>query len=145
MNNLTRVIVAFIMIASTSGAQNTLNVEYSSDNRLMKNVVTVGVLENDMVIHAWEWNDIAKALDVKYGASEEDGGYLPAGLIAQDVQARYPDAIEVDNNGYLKIILPVLMERDEIIASLVLSGDASIIAGNWLAMGFLRDCFTADC
>ena len=145
MNNLTRVIVAFIMIASTSGAQNTLNVEYSSDNRLMKNVVTVGVLENDMVIHAWEWNDIAKALDVKYGASEEDGGYLPAGLIAQDVQARYPDAIEVDNNGYLKIILPVLMERDEIIASLVLSGDASIIAGNWLAMRFLRDCFTADC
>lgn len=145
MNNLTRVIVAFIMIASTSGAQNTLNVEYSSDNRLMKNVVTVGVLENDMVIHGWEWNDIAKALDVKYGASEEDGGYLPAGLIAQDVQARYPDAIEVDNNGYLKIILPVLMERDEIIASLVLSGDASIIAGNWLAMGFLRDCFTADC
>ena len=145
MNNLSRVIVAFIMIASTSGAQNTLNVEYSSDNRLMKNVVTVGVLENDMVIHAWEWNDIAKALDVKYGASEEDGGYLPAGLIAQDVQARYPDAIEVDNNGYLKIILPVLMERDEIIASLVLSGDASIIAGNWLAMGFLRDCFTADC
>lgn len=145
MNNLTRVIVALIMIASSSGAQNTLNVEYSSDNRLMKNVVTVGVLENDMVIHAWEWNDIAKALDVKYGASEEDGGYLPAGLIAQDVQARYPDAIEVDNNGYLKIILPVLMERDEIIASLVLSGDASIIAGNWLAMGFLRDCFTADC
>ena len=145
MNNLTRVIAALIMIASSSGAQNTLNVEYSSDNRLMKNVVTVGVLENDMVIHAWEWNDIAKALDVKYGASEEDGGYLPAGLIAQDVQARYPDAIEVDNNGYLKIILPVLMERDEIIASLVLSGDASIIAGNWLAMGFLRDCFTADC
>lgn len=145
MNNLTKVIVALIMIASSSGAQNTLNVEYSSDNRLMKNVVTVGVLENDMVIHAWEWNDIAKALDVKYGASEEDGGYLPAGLIAQDVQARYPDAIEVDNNGYLKIILPVLMERDEIIASLVLSGDASIIAGNWLAMGFLRDCFTADC
>ena len=145
MNNLTRVIVALIMIASSSGAQNTLNVEYSSDNRLMKNVVTVGVLENDMVIHAWEWNDIAKALDVKYGASEEDGGYLPAGLIAQDVQARYPDAIEVDNDGYLKIILPVLMERDEIIASLFLSGDASIIAGNWLAMGFLRDCFTADC
>ena len=145
MNNLTRIIVALIMIASSSGAQNTLNVEYSSDNRLMKNVVTVGVLENDMVIHGWEWNDIAKALDVKYGASEEDGGYLPAGLIAQDVQARYPDAIEVDNNGYLKIILPVLMERDEIIASLVLSGDASIIAGNWLAMGFLRDCFTADC
>ncbi len=145
MNNLTRIIVALIMIASSSGAQNTLNVEYSSDNRLMKNVVTVGVLENDMVIHAWEWNDIAKALDVKYGASEEDGGYLPAGLIAQDVQARYPDAIEVDNNGYLKIILPVLMERDEIIASLVLSGDASIIAGNWLAMRFLRDCFTADC
>ena len=145
MNNLTRVIVALIIIASSSGAQNTLNIEHSSDNRLMKNVVTLGVLENDMAIHGWEWNDIAKALDVKYGASEEDGGYLPAGLIAQDVQARYPDAIEVDNNGYLKIILPVLMERDEIIANLVLSGDASIIAGNWLAMRFLRDCFTADC
>ena len=145
MINLTRLMVALIIITSSAGAQNTLNKEYSSDNRLIKNVITLGVLENDMVIHGWEWNDIAKALDVKYGASEEDGGYLPAGLIAQDVQARYPDAIEVDNNGYLKIILPVLMERDEIIANLVLSGDASIIAGNWLAMRFLRDCFTADC
>ena len=145
MINLTRLMVALIIIASSAGAQNTLNKEYSSDNRLIKNVITLGVLENDMVIHGWEWNDIAKALDIKYGASEEDGGYLPAGLIAQDVQARYPDAIEVDNNGYLKIILPILMERDEIIARLVLSGDASIIAGNWLAMRFLRDCFTADC
>ena len=145
MINLRRVMVVLIMIASSAGGQNTLNKEYSSDNRLMKNVITLRVLENDMVIHGWEWNDIAKALDLKYGASEEDGGYLPAGLIAQDVQARYPDAIEVDNNGYLKIDLPVLMERDKIIASIVLSGDASIIAGNWLAMRFLRDCFTADC
>ena len=41
MNNLTRAIVALIMIASSSGAQNTLNIEYSSDNRLMKNVTTM--------------------------------------------------------------------------------------------------------
>ena len=145
MINLRRVMVVLIMIASSAGGQNTLNKEYSSDNRLMKNVITLGVLENDMVIHGWEWNDIAKALDVKYGASEEDGGYLPAGLIAQDVKARYPDAVKVDNTGYLKIDLPALIERDEIVANLVLSGKASIIAGNWLAMSFLRDCFTADC
>ena len=27
----------------------------------MSNVITVEVLENGMVVHAWEWNDIAKA------------------------------------------------------------------------------------
>ena len=74
-------IVATLFFASGLTAEDTPVKEYSSDNRLMMNVVTVGVLDNGMVIHTWEWNETVKALDAKYGASKEDGGYAPRGLI----------------------------------------------------------------
>jgi hypothetical protein len=124
-------LTAFIAALFFSGgviAQDTPIKEYSSDNRLMSNVVTVEVLENGMVVHAWEWNDTAKALDPKYGAAPEDGGYMPDGLIAQDVQAKYPDAVIEDENGYLTIDLPVLADQDELIAQMVMGGDANIVA-----------------
>ena len=89
--------------------------EYSSDNRLMSNVVTAGVLENGMVIHTWEWNDIAKALDPRYGSED---GFVPAGLIAQDVRAKHPDAGITDETGYLRVDLAVLVGKDEIIAAM---------------------------
>ena len=128
-----------------AGAQGELIKEYSSDNRLLSRVSTVSVLKNGLVIHKWEWNEKATTLNSKYGASKEDGGYLPAGLIAQDVQSKYPDAVISDEDGFLRIDLPVLMEQDELIANMVLSGKAAIIAGNVLADGFLIDCFTSDC
>ena len=112
-------------------AQDTPIKEYSSDNRLMSNVITVEVLDNGMVIHSWTWNDTATALDAKYGASVEDGGYMPAGLIAQDVQAKYPDAVIEDANGFLTIDLPVLADQDELIANMVMEGGASTVMGNW--------------
>ena len=84
---------AAMFFAGSVIAQDTPIKEYSSDNRLMSNVVTVEVLENGMVVHAWEWNDTAKALDPKYGAAPEDGGYMPDGLIAQDVEKVLPSAI----------------------------------------------------
>ena len=119
---------AAIFFAGSVIAQDTPIKEYSSDNRLMSNVITVEVLENGMVVHAWEWNDIAKALDPKYGAAPEDDGYMPDGLIAQDVQAKYPDAVIEDANGYLTIDLPVLADQDELIAKMVMEGDANIVA-----------------
>ena len=122
---------AAMFFAGSVIAQDTPIKEYSSDNRLMNNVVTVQVLENGMVIHAWEWNDTATALDAKYGASAEDGGFMPAGLIAQDVQAVYPDAVIEDGNGYLTIDLPVLADQDELIAKMVMEGRASTVGSNW--------------
>ena len=115
-------IVATLFFASGLTAEDTPFKEYSSDNRLMMNVVTARVLDNGMVIHTWEWNETAKALDAKYGASKEDGGYAPTGLIAQDVQAKYPDAVIEDANGFLTIDLPMLADQDELISKLVLEG-----------------------
>ena len=119
---------AAMFFAGSVLAQDTPIKEYSSDNRLMKNVTTMEVLENGMVLHTWEWNDTAKALDAKYGASDEDGGHFPAGLIAQDVQAKYPDAVNIDANGYLTIDLPVLADQVELIAKMVMEGEGSAVA-----------------
>ena len=117
--------VAAIFFALSVSAQEVK--EYSSDTRLMKNVVTVGVLENGMVIHDWEWNDTARQLSSKYGLSVTEGGYPSEGLIAQDVEAIYPDAVVVDADGYLVIDIPMLAEQDELIAKMVMEGGADVV------------------
>ena len=121
--------VAAIFFALSVSAQEVK--ENSSDTRLMKNVLTVGVLENGMVIHEWEWNDTARQLSSKYGLSVEEGGYPSVGLIAQDVQAIYPDAVVVDADGYLVIDIPMLAEQDELIAKMVMEGGADVV-NKWL-------------
>ena len=93
----------------------------------MKNVMTMDVLENGMVIHDWEWNDTARQLSSKYGLSVKEGGYPSSGLIAQDVQAIYPDAVVVDADGYLVIDIPMLAEQDELIAKMVMEGGADAV------------------
>ena len=118
---------AAMFFAGSVIAQDTPIKEYSSDNRLMKNVTTMEVLENGMVLFNWEWNDTAKALDAKYGASLEDGGFASTGLIAQDVQAKYPDAVNIDAKGYLTIDLPVLADLDDVIARIVMEGDGAVV------------------
>ena len=119
--------VAAIFFALSVSAQEVK--EYSSDTRLMKNVTTVSVLENGMVLHDWEWNDTARQLSSKYGLSVEEGGYPSSGLIAQDVEAIYPDAVIVDADGYLVIDIPMLAELDELIAKMVMEGGADVVFG----------------
>ena len=149
--------IAAMFFAGSVIAQNTPIKEYSSDNRLMNNITTARILTNGMVLHAWQWNETAKALDEKYGLPIEDGGHYAAGLIAQDVQAKYPDAVIEDENGYLRIDLPILAEQDELIAEMVMGGEASTVAtynpkhlvhrphetvGTLLAKIYHQSCFT---
>ena len=109
------ILMAFIMALATQVSAEDLSTDsYSTDNKLLSEVKTRMVLENGLVVHIWEWNEKAKALGLDK--------YPPAGLIAQDVELIYPDAIVEDANGYLMVDLPVLMDMDDLIAKLVLEG-----------------------
>ena len=107
-------IVATLLLAGSLVAQDTSTESYSTDNKLLSEVKTRMVLENGLVIHIWEWNEKAKELGLDK--------YPPAGLIAQDVTEMYPDAVITDENGYLMVDLPVLMDMDDLISKLVLEG-----------------------
>ena len=109
------ILLAIIMaLAAQVGAEDLSTDNYSTDNKLLSEVKTRMVLENGLVVHIWQWNDKAKALGMDK--------HVPIGLIAQDVELMYPDAIVKDANGYLMVDLPVLMDMDDLIAKLVLEG-----------------------
>ena len=109
------ILMAFIMALATQvGAEDLSTDNYSTDNKLLSEVKTRMVLDNGLVVHIWAWNEKAKALGLDK--------YPPAGLIAQDVELMYPDAIVKDENHYLMVDLPVLMDMDDLIAKLVLEG-----------------------
>ena len=118
------ILMAFIMALATQvGAEDISNDNYSTDNKLLSEVKTRMVLENGLVVHIWEWNDKAKALGMDK--------HIPIGLIAQDVKVMYPEAVIEDENGYLMVDLPVLMDMDDYIAKLVLEsgGVARLVQG----------------
>ena len=109
------ILLAFIMALATQVSAEDLSTDsYSTDNKLLSEVKTRMILDNGLVVHIWEWNDKAKALGMDK--------HIPIGLIAQDVKVMYPDAIVKDENGYLMVDLPVLMDMDDLIAKLVLEG-----------------------
>ena len=119
------ILMAFIMALATQvGAEDLSTDNYSTDNKLLSEVKTRMVLENGLVVHIWEWNDKAKA----FGMDK----HIPIGLIAQDVKVMYPDAVIEDENGYLMVDLPVLMDMDDYIAKLVLEsgGVARLVQGS---------------
>ena len=95
---------------------------FSTDNKLLSEVKTRMVLDNGLVIHIWEWNEKAKGL----GMDE----FPPVGLIAQDVELMYPEAVIKDDNGYLMVDLPVLMDMDDLISKLVLEGGVARLVQN---------------
>ena len=117
----------FIAILFTFSAQAEEIKENSSDRRLMTNIVEMEVLDNGMVIYDWVWNDAARRLDPKYGMPVEEGGYPSQGLIAQEIESEYPDAVIEDSNGYLVIDIPVLADNDALIAQMVMEGGADVV------------------
>ena len=108
------VTVAMLLFASSSFAEDISTVNYSTDNKLLSEVKTRMILDNGLVIHIWEWTDKAKALGMDKHPN--------AGLIAQDVEHMFPEAVIKDENGYLMVDLPVLMDMDDLVAKLVLEG-----------------------
>ena len=105
-------IVATLFFASSSFAEDISIENYSTDNKLLSEVKTRMILENGLVIHIWEWNEKAKELGMDK--------HIPIGLIAQDVKVKYPEAVIKDENGYLMVDLPVLMDMDDYISKLVI-------------------------
>ena len=106
--------IAMLLFATSVTAEDMSTVNYSTDNKLLSEVKTRMVLENGLVIHIWEWNEKAKELGMDK--------HIPIGLIAQDVKVMYPEAVIEDENGYLMVDLPVLMDMDDLISKLVLEG-----------------------
>ena len=110
----TLLVLSTVFFASSVSAEDISTENYSTDNRLLSEVSTRMVLENGLVVHIWQWNEKAKGLGLDK--------YPPAGLIAQDVELMYPEAVIKDENGYLMVDLPVLMDMDDLISKLVLEG-----------------------
>ena len=108
------VIVATLFLAGSLTAQDASTESYSTDNKLLSEVKTRMILDNGLVIHIWEWNEKAKELGLDKHPN--------AGLIAQDVELMFPEAVIKDENGYLMVDLPVLMDMDDLVAKLVLEG-----------------------
>ena len=114
MRTVLLAIFATLFFASSVSAQDMSTVNYSTDNKLLSEVKTRMILDNGLVIHIWEWNEKAKELGLDKHPN--------AGLIAQDVEHMFPDAVIKDENGYLMVDLPVLMDMDDLISKLVLEG-----------------------
>ena len=110
----TLLVLSTVFFASSVTAEDISTENYSTDNRLLSEVKTRMVLENGLVVHIWQWNEKAKGLGLDK--------YPPAGLIAQDVELMYPEAVIKDENGFLMVDLPVLMDMDDLISKLVLEG-----------------------
>ncbi len=82
--------------ARAQGAKNIigLGTSFLSDVRLKKNLVKVGTLPSGLDWFEWEWTEEGKALAVKQSTE---------GVIAQEAEKIFPDAVAEDENGYLRV------------------------------------------
>ena len=65
-----------------------------SDISLKKNIKKVGQI-NDINLYRWDWNEEAKSI----GADQ----YPSTGVIAQEVEAKYPEHVIIDETGYRRV------------------------------------------
>ena len=91
--------VATLFFVGGLTAEDMSTINYSTDNKLLSEVKTRMILDNGLVLHIWEWNEKAMELGLDKHPN--------AGLIAQDVEHMFPDAVIKDENGYLMVDLPV--------------------------------------
>lgn len=66
-----------------------------SDSRLKDNIEYYDTMPNGVKVYTWEWNEIAK----KLGADRTP----PFGVIAQEIMKTHPDAVQMDDDGYLLV------------------------------------------
>ena len=109
------IITFLVSLGGIAKAENSSMFSYSTDKQLMSEIIVLGVLENGMNVYAWQWNEKAKAINANYGASESDGGYAAIGFKAQEIKARYPKAVFINDDGYLQINASLLASYDEFI------------------------------
>jgi hypothetical protein len=68
---------------------------FMSDERLKTNIKHYDTLDNGIKLYTWEWNEIA----IQKGA-----GDLPTyGVIAQNIQKTFPEAVYQGSDGYLRV------------------------------------------
>lgn len=66
-----------------------------SDIRLKKNIKRIGKLSDNINLYTWEWNDIAKSLNLDT--------YKPVGVIAQEIKEIKPEIVSVGADGYYMV------------------------------------------
>lgn len=67
-----------------------------SDKRLKENIVPTGNFIGDFTEYTWNWNAIAKNLNLDH--------YPTIGVMAQDVLEKKPEAVVLDTNiGYFRV------------------------------------------
>jgi hypothetical protein len=73
-----------------------------SDLRLKNNIVPTGRLVAGLLAeYTWQWNDAAKALHLD--------GYPTVGVMAQEAQAVFPQAVITASDGYLRVNYGMLL------------------------------------
>ena len=96
------VLIAILMAGSLHASGSPL-FNYSTDERLMSNIVKLGRLENGLEVFSWSWTSEAGRLDKRYSSESGTGNYASVGFIAQNIQEKFPEVVDRGPDGYLRI------------------------------------------
>ena len=100
MNKL--VLIAILMTGSLHASGSPL-FDYSTDEKLMSDIKRLGSLENGLEVFAWNWTSEAGRLDKRYSSESGTDNYASVGLIAQNIQEKFPEVVDRGPDGYLRI------------------------------------------